>query len=232
MSGTAFEARAELWNTYRLPVVRVPTNRPGRREHLGVRVTSDEAAKWHTVANEADRHRAGGRAVLIGTRSVRDSEAVSAVLNDRAIAHEVVNAVRHEKEAEVIERAGESGRVTVATNMAGRGTDIRPSADTLRAGGLLVIATARHESARIDRQLAGRAARQGEPGAVLEVVSRADDLLRRHGSWLTRLVGAASIPWAMRLAQSRAERRARRQRRQLLLHDDWLDEHLGFARAE
>jgi preprotein translocase subunit SecA len=232
MTGTAHEARQELWSTYRLPVVRIPTNLPGQRERLGMVVTKTEHAKWDAVAEAAGRFSAAGRPVLIGTRSVRESEAVSLVLAGRGVRHEVVNAVRHQREAAVVERAGEAGRVTVATNMAGRGTDIRLSPGALAAGGLVVIATARHESGRIDRQLAGRAARQGEPGAVMEVLSLEDDLLKRHGSWVSRGVARMSVGAAMRMAQSRAERKARRQRRQLLLQDDWLDENLGFARAE
>jgi preprotein translocase subunit SecA len=119
--------------------------------------------------------------------------------------------------------------VTVATNMAGRGTDIRLSEEAIKAGGLAVVTTARHESARIDRQLAGRAGRQGEPGTVVEVLSMTDDLLRRHGSWLAKGAARVSLGLAMTLAQKRAERAARRQRRQLLLQDDWMDENLGFA---
>ncbi len=229
MTGTAREARSELWNTYRLPVVRIPTNRPSARRALPLRVAAGEHAKWDLVASLAMEESSRGRPVLIGTRSVRDSEAVSLVLAARGIRHEVVNAVRHEAEAEVVRRAGEAGRVTVATNMAGRGTDIRLSVDAVSAGGLAVIATARHESARIDRQLAGRAGRQGEPGSVIEVLSTSDDLLRRHGSWLAKGLARVSLGMAMTLAQKRAERAARRQRRQLLMQDDWMDESLGFA---
>ncbi|MFM9956823.1 MAG: hypothetical protein ACKVZJ_01995 [Phycisphaerales bacterium] len=229
MTGTAHEARGELWTTYRLPVVRLPTNRPCRREHLGTQVLATESKKWETVARHAERFAREGRPVLIGTRSVRESDELSRLLSDRGVTHEIVNAVRHQREAEVIERAGRAGAVTVATNMAGRGTDIRPDAEALAAGGLVVIATARHESARIDRQLAGRAGRQGEPGSVIEVLSLEDDLPKRHGGFFSRAISRVVPSAVMRLAQRRAERAAQRQRRQLLLHDDWLDENLGFA---
>lgn len=231
MTGTAREARAEFWSVYRRRVVTIPTHRPCRRDTFPAVFVPDQAARWERVAREAENASRAGRPVLIGTRSVAESESASAALTARAVAHEVLNAERSEREAAIISGAGVSGRVTVATNMAGRGTDIIPDTDALAAGGLLVISTARHEARRIDRQLAGRTARQGDPGSTLAIISLDDDLLRRHAGALVRVIRRLSPALAFALAQRRAERFARRQRRDLLLHDDWLDDNLAFAGA-
>jgi len=232
MTGTAREARGELWGVYRLPVVAIPTNRACIRRTERARIVATREQKWRAVAERAGALAQAGRPVLIGTPSVAESEAVSRALTAAGLEHSVLNAERHAEEAEIVARAGESGRVTVATNMAGRGTDIRLDEQSKAAGGLAVIATARHESARIDRQLAGRAARQGDPGGSITILSQEDDLLKRSADPVSRRLQHLWPRAAFALAQRSSERAARRRRRDLLLHDDWLAEFLGFAGAE
>src|SRR5262249_24836288 len=151
---------------YKLWVVCVPTNRPVIRRQYPDRVFPTEDAKFDAVVKEVARLRGAGRAVLIGTRSVEKSEKLSERLTAAGIEHQELNARQHEQEAKIVEHAGELGRVTIATNMAGRGTDIKPDPEVLAAGGLHVLGTERHEALRIDRQLAGRAGRQGDPGGA------------------------------------------------------------------
>ncbi|MFW6059606.1 MAG: DEAD/DEAH box helicase [Phycisphaeraceae bacterium] len=236
MTGTAWEARHELWRVYRTPVVRIPTHRPCIRRQQRDRLFETDAAKWQAVVAEIERVHQAGRPVLVGTRSVEASERLSAMLHERGLAHQVLNAVRHEEEAAIIAQAGRAGRITVATNMAGRGTDIRLDREVAERGGLHVIGTERHTARRVDRQLAGRAARQGEPGSAVAIVSLEDELLRRHApraAAMVRRTGMTSVARVVfRLAQRRAERRAREQRRAVLKRDDWLHENLGFARGE
>jgi len=229
MTGTAREAAGELWRTYRLPVVRVPTNRPIMRKSLGVQAFHRSDAKWSAIASEVGRIHATGRPILVGTRSVAASERLSALLDARGLPHAVLNAVRHAEEADVISRAGERSAITVATNMAGRGTDIRLADGVADLGGLHVISTERHESRRIDRQLAGRAGRQGDPGTVSAFCAADDDLVVRHAGFWRRLVGGRLI---QSIAARRAEHSAARARARVLRQDDWLDDSLGFAGAE
>ncbi len=240
MTGTAAEAWREFWQIYHLPVAVVPTNRPCIRTVLPDRVFATEAAKWRAVVAEIRRIHHTGRPVLVGTRSVRASEHLSGLLAGEGMDHQVLNAVRHREEAQVVAGAGQAGRITVATNMAGRGTDIRLGSGVAKLGGLHVIATERHEAGRIDRQLFGRCARQGDPGSAQAMVSLADELVRRHAprasALLRRRFGQTdreiSSPLTRRLfnrAQRRAERLALRQRKSVLRTDDWLDEYLGFA---
>jgi len=240
MTGTAWEARDELWQTYRLPVVRIATHRPCRRRQSADRVFADTDRRWAAVVAETRRLCEAGRAVLIGTRSVQASEALSAALRAAGLDHEVLNATRHAEEAAIIAHAGERGRITVATNMAGRGTDIKLDDAVKAAGGLAVIATERHESTRIDRQLFGRAGRQGDPGSAAAMISAGDELLMRHAPrwarwllrWRARRARGASgwlAAWIIRIAQRRARRAAAAQREDVLRHDDWLDENLSFA---
>jgi preprotein translocase subunit SecA len=146
------------------------------------RVFPNEDVKFDAVVEEVARLRALGRSVLIGTRSVDKSEKLSARLQAAGIDHQVLNARQHEQEAKVVEHAGEPGRVTIATNMAGRGTDIKPAPEVLGAGGLHVLGTERHEALRIDRQLIGRAGRQGDPGSAQFFLSLEDELLEAHGA--------------------------------------------------
>ena len=243
MTGTAAEARAEFWQIYRLPVVVIPTNRPCIRKLPLDRVFATEAAKWRAIVAEIIRIHQTGRPVLVGTRSVRASEHLSRLLTEADLEHQVLNAVRHKEEAQIVAAAGGRGEITVATNMAGRGTDIKLGRGVADLGGLHVIATDRHEAGRIDRQLFGRAARQGDPGSAQAIVSLEDELVRRHGphasAALRRRHGQTdheiSSPLTRRLfdaTQNRAERQALAQRKAVLRTDDWLDEHLGFAGRE
>ena len=180
LTGTAQEAAGEFWFVYGLPVVRIPTHRPVIRQHLPDRFFATEAQKWSAVTAEVLRVHATGQPILVGTRSVESSERLGAALRAAGVDCCILNATRNQEEAEVIAQAGEAGRVTVATNMAGRGTDIRLSLRARESGGLHVIATERHSSQRIDRQLFGRSGRQGDPGSAQAFVSAEDDLLVRY----------------------------------------------------
>jgi preprotein translocase subunit SecA len=204
MSGTVRELAGEMRAIYALPVVTIPTHRPSRRITLRTRMLPDEPRKWRAVAEAAAAIAATGRPVLIGTRSVAASEALGGVLAELGMAHTILNA-RHDKaEAEIVARAGEPGRITVATNMAGRGTDIHLSPEAEAAGGLHVILTEFHESSRIDRQLIGRGARQGNPGSWQAIVARDDDLFRRFApAWMRRTAGWKTL---RRWCQAAAER--------------------------
>jgi preprotein translocase subunit SecA len=182
MTGTAAQNSWEVIRVYRLWVVCVPTNRPGRRSDWPDRVFPTEAAKFDAVVEEVIRLRGLGRAVLIGTRSVEKSEILSDLLKRKDIEHRVLNARQNEEEAAIVAQAGQQGRVTIATNMAGRGTDIKPSPEVISAGGLHVLGTERHESKRIDRQLIGRAGRQGDPGSSQFFLSLEDELLEALGT--------------------------------------------------
>jgi preprotein translocase subunit SecA len=183
MTGTAAQNWWELRRVYKIWVVCVPTNQPCVRQQWPDRVFPTEEAKFETVVEEVGRLQALGRPVLIGTRSVEKSEELSRKLEEAGIPHEVLNARQDGHEAEVVARAGEAGRVTIATNMAGRGTDIKLGAGVAAADGLHILATERHEAVRIDRQLAGRAARQGDPGSVQFFLSLEDELLEGLGSF-------------------------------------------------
>lgn len=234
MTGTAREARGELWSIYRLSTVPIPTHRPPNRRRLTTRVCSTSIERWQSVASEvADVHRSG-RPILVGTRTVEASEHLSDLLEARGIEHRVLNAVRHDREAEIVAQAGANGSVTIATNMAGRGTDIRLEPAVLGLGGLHVIATEPHLSARIDRQLFGRAARQGDPGSGRLFASMEDDLVARHAPLLARIVrtmgcNGALGPVLIAVAQRRAQRLAVRQRDAVARNDEWIRTGLGFA---
>ncbi len=242
MTGTAAEAWREFWQIYHLPIVVIPTNRPCIRRMLPERVFSTEQAKWDALVADVERMHQTGRPVLIGTRSVRISEHLSEMLTARNLEHQVLNAVRHAEEAQIVAAAGQPGRITVATNMAGRGTDIKLGRGVADLGGLHVITSERHDAGRIDRQLFGRCARQGDPGSAQAYVSLDDELVGRHAphrsAMLRRRVGAEGREIAnrharlFRRAQQRAERLALTQRKQVLKTDEWLDEYLGFAGSE
>src|SRR5574344_1530999 len=171
MTGIASTEAGELWDIYKLDVVEIPTNRPIARKDMNDRVYKTQREKYSAVIEEIINMRANGRPSLIGTTSVEISELLSKMLDMRKIPHEVLNAKLHQREADIVAKAGLSKTVTIATNMAGRGTDIKLSPEVKQAGGLAIIGTERHESRRVDRQLRGRAGRQGDPGSSVFFVS-------------------------------------------------------------
>ncbi len=227
MTGTAWSDHRELTRVYKVRVFPVPTNRPGKRVWHPDRVFSTEAEKFQAVADRIVELNQMDVPVLIGTRSIEKSERLSALLKRAHIDHQILNAKYHAEEAEIVKRAGQAGKVTVATNMAGRGTDIQITPEVAAKGGLHVLGTERHESFRIDRQLAGRCARQGDPGHAQFFVSLDDEILEAFGEkWAIKLrkkykdQGELSSPAWRRLfvrAQAKKERQHRRDRR-LLMH--------------
>ncbi len=237
MTGTALEVARELWSLYALQVVRVPTHRPVRRRHSADLVYATAAAKWAAVVARIKQLHAGGHPVLLGTRSVAASERLSKLLADAGLHHEVLNARQDRREAEIIANAGTRGAITVATNMAGRGTDIRLGPGVAASGGLHVIATERNESRRIDRQLFGRCGRQGDPGYVVVIASLEDELLAaalpRTILKTRRYLGKRHLPvrfgWIMDLAQRIAEHRDARLRRNLVKFDEQTKQMLAFT---
>jgi preprotein translocase subunit SecA len=182
LTGTAETEAGELWNIYKLDVVVIPTNRPIARNDMNDRIYKTKREKYNAVIEEISSLIDAGRPVLVGTTSVEISELLSRMLNMRRIKHNVLNAKLHQREAEIVAQAGQSGTVTIATNMAGRGTDIKLSPAVKEAGGLAIIGTERHESRRVDRQLRGRSGRQGDPGSSVFFVSLEDDLMRLFAS--------------------------------------------------
>jgi preprotein translocase subunit SecA len=239
MTGTAQEVAAEVKRCYDLSVTRIPTHKPSRRKRLADRICADSEQRWQEVARRAAEMAASGRAVLVGTRSVEASERLGALLQSAGISHAVLNARQDESEAESVAQAGQCGRITVATNMAGRGTDIKLAPEVEQSGGLHVILTEFHESARVDRQLFGRCARQGDPGTTEAIVSVDDELFRQFAPaaahWLMRRWVSRhrqSDTWLRRwvtYVQDRAERHYRRQRTDTMQRDaEWI-RALGFV---
>ncbi|MDP4202740.1 MAG: preprotein translocase subunit SecA [Bacteroidota bacterium] len=182
MTGTAETEAGELWDIYKLDVMVIPTNRPIVRDDMNDRVYKTKREKYNAVIEEIVNLVNAGRPVLVGTTSVEISELLSRMLTLRKIPHNVLNAKLHQREADIVAQAGQSGTVTIATNMAGRGTDIKLSKAVKDAGGLAIVGTERHESRRVDRQLRGRAGRQGDPGSSVFYVSLEDELMRLFGS--------------------------------------------------
>lgn len=182
MTGTAETEAGEFWDIYKLDVVVIPTNRPIQRKDMDDRVYKTKREKYKAVIDEIVKMHEAGRPVLVGTTSVEISELLSKMLQGRKIEHNVLNAKLHQKEADIVAKAGLKGTVTIATNMAGRGTDIKLSPEVKAAGGLAIIGTERHESRRVDRQLRGRAGRQGDPGSSVFFVSLEDNLMRLFAS--------------------------------------------------
>jgi preprotein translocase subunit SecA len=240
MTGTAREVAGELWSVYHLPVVTIPTNRPVQRHHLPdeVYLTADE--KWVAIVDAVRRVHADGRPILVGTRSVASSEHLSSLLSASGLGHRVLNARQDQEEAELIANAGDRGRITVATNMAGRGTDIRLAPGIAELGGLHVLATERHDSRRIDRQLFGRCGRQGDPGSYQAIVSLEDEIFQEifkgNVSWLRRFFPQAGAPLPNRLSallttltQYATESHNSRIRRELLKVDEQLSDLLAYA---
>ncbi len=235
MTGTAANSAAELRKIYKVRVVDVPTNRPPKRKRWPDRVFGQESEKWEAVADEIAAVHAEGRPVLVGTRSIDKSELLSKILNAQGIAHEVLNARYLAREAQIVAEAGQPGRVTVATNMAGRGTDIKLPEDSLQLGGLHVICTELHESSRIDRQLIGRCGRQGDPGTFRQFMSLEDEILENglSDAALQRLLKHRNMPSRevarhanlFRRSQAKIEREHFRSRK-MLLHREQLRHEL------
>lgn len=237
MTGTAHEVTRELSIVYRLNVVRIPTNRPIQRQHMSDLVYVSDALKWEKIIQSIRELHLQQRPVLIGTKSVATSEFLSKLLTDAGLQHQVLNARQDQEEAQIIAQAGESGRITVATNMAGRGTDIRLAPGITELGGLHVLATERHEARRIDRQLFGRGGRQGDPGSHQAIVSLEDEFMSNFfGKDLARLFSDRKEPlpnWLGKLivavAQASAEHYHSGIRRELLKQDDNLSDMLAFG---
>jgi preprotein translocase subunit SecA len=241
MSGTLREVAKELWDVYRLRVVTIPPNRPVIRQARPYSFTRAATEKWQVIVERIRQEHQQGRPVLVGTRSVASSELLSALLRQADLPHQVLNARQDKEEAAIVAEAGKGGRIMVATNMAGRGTDIHIEREVALQGGLHVIATELHDTRRIDRQLFGRCGRQGDPGSFEAVVSLEDEL---YQSLRTIPLAWQVVRWIMggdsrvhyllalfltRFAQWRIQRRNFQVRRQLLHMDEQLESSLAFA---
>jgi preprotein translocase subunit SecA len=240
MTGTAQEVSREIRAVYGLDVCRIPLHKPAQRRYYPACVCVSQREKWEKVADAVEREAGrGGRPVLIGTRSVKASEEISAVLHRRNLDHALLNAKQDELESHIVALAGQPSRITVATNMAGRGTDIRLAAEVAARGGMHVILTEYHDSRRVDRQLFGRCARQGDPGSCEAIVSLDDELFevdaRIASRWLRSIlmrgtqVPALTFALLRNLAQRNAERRGAAARLKNLAQDRHLDRMLAFS---
>jgi preprotein translocase subunit SecA len=229
MTGTARSSARELRKIYKLNVVAIPTNRPAIRERIPTRIFGTSSEKWTAIVEEVAQWHGQGRPVLIGTRSIDKSEVLSRMLQAAGVEHRVLNAHQIAQEAEIVSHAGEKGRVTVSTNMAGRGTDIRLGGGVAELGGLHVVCTEMHDSARIDRQLVGRCGRQGDPGSFRQYLALDDEILinglgPQKGKKLERLGAAGgrsfdSFFGYFRRAQKRIEKRHFVDRKILMHHE-------------
>jgi preprotein translocase subunit SecA len=228
MTGTAASSAGELRRIYKLTVVPIPTNRPAIRQRMPDMVFGTADDKWSAIANEVAEVHKTGRPILIGTRSIDKSDLLSNLLRIRRIDHQVLNAHQIAAEADIVANAGKLGKVTVSTNMAGRGTDIKLGEGVAELGGLYVICTEMHDSARIDRQLIGRCGRQGDPGSYRQYLSLEDELLLGLGADKAekfKEMGVAKpgrydhLAHLFRRAQRAMERRHFQDRRMLMYHE-------------
>lgn len=243
MTGTAYGVAGELWADYKLKVVRIPTNKPNIKVLLNDRYFVTQKEKWSAIVARIAALQARGQPVLVGTRSVAASEHLGKLLDDKQLKYTILNARQDDEEASIVAEAGLPGAITVATNMAGRGTDIKLQGNAADQGGLYVIAAERNESSRIDRQLFGRSGRQGDPGCGEAILSLEDELFTRYGSeQLLGLAGKAGAKTAgginyyvgriaVLVSQWAAERQGRALRKGLTRMDDRLKKTLSFAGA-
>jgi preprotein translocase subunit SecA len=234
MTGTAKTEEEEFRNIYNMRVIVIPTNRPIVRDDRADLIYASMAGKFNAVVEDIKERHEKGQPVLVGTVAIETSELISQLLKKRGVPHNVLNAKNHEREAEIILEAGQKGAVTIATNMAGRGTDIKLGEGVKELGGLAVVGTERHESRRIDNQLRGRSGRQGDPGVTQFYLSMEDELMRRFGSdnmkaMMTRLgmddsqpIQSKMVSRAVESAQKRVEGNNFDSRKQLLQYDDVL----------
>lgn len=238
MSGTFKKIERELWRIYGLPVIRIPTRLPKRHRYWPDRIFLNRHLQEDLVIREIQTVREQGRPVLVGVRTIKDSQTLADRLQAIGVACETLNALNHEKEAAIIAGAGGQGRVTVATNMAGRGTDIVLPHEVVQLGGLHVIATERHESRRVDLQLCGRASRQGQPGSSVAILSMEDPIIQSHFPKFLRrfLVRTFRFPfskalalWAYRMIQNKVEKRASAHRIRLLIHERKFQKAISFV---
>lgn len=236
LTGTGLEISRELWMIYRLKVCQIPPNIKSKRKQLKHCYFKTQEEKYAAIAQHAQTLSAQKRAILIGTRSIEASEAISKALEQLNLNHTVLNARQDAEEATIIANAGQSGHITVATNMAGRGTDIKLSLQTKNAGGLHVILTEFHESARIDRQLFGRAGRQGEQGSCVAYISGQDQLMKQNIQMCVALINCIPnvlqhylLTTAIKYMQMKCQRRAYRHRIAMFKHDKKLNSQIGFA---
>jgi preprotein translocase subunit SecA len=244
MTGTAETESEEFLSIYNLPVVVIPTNKPMIRDDAPDLVFKTENGKYEAVADEIVEMQQAGRPVLVGTTSIENSERLSELLDRRGIRHSVLNAKQHEREASIVALAGQEGAVTIAPNLAGRGTDIQLGEGIAERGGLHIIGTERHESRRIDNQLRGRAGRQGDPGSSRFYVSLEDELMRRFGSerissLMGRLGMEENVPIEHRMisksienAQEKVEGHNFDQRKHVVQYDDVMNRHREIIYAD
>ncbi|MBM9614704.1 preprotein translocase subunit SecA [Desulfobulbus rhabdoformis] len=234
MTGTASEVRRELWTVYGLPTLRIPPHRPVQRITCPTEILPTISQKWDAVIKRVQEEQSKGRPVLIGTRSVAASEQLKRKMEQAGLPHQLLNARHDATEAQLVASAGKKGNITIATNMAGRGTDIKLESGVKDLGGLHVILTERHEAMRIDRQLAGRCGRQGDPGSFEEIVSWEDALFQETpaADWINRLRPALSSCaglWLLRWAQRSLENFHARMRTELFRQDQKHNELLSFS---
>lgn len=243
ITGTAREAAPEFWRTYNLGFVRIPVHKKCQRDEQSARLFTTMEQKWEAIVREVIEVHKQNRPILVGSRSIHDSEHVAALIEAEGLVVRLLNARSESEEARIIARAGEEGAITIATNMAGRGTDIKLGRDVAGLGGLHVISTEMNESGRIDRQLFGRAGRQGDPGSSVLFASFEDELIKKHcpywlanfarSTWAKNLDG--SNPLALKLfqhSQRNATRQAVRRRKAVMKQDRWLEEMFALNSME
>lgn len=238
MTGTALEASEEFWEVYNLPVVTIPRNRPNLRVDKRPKLFRKEELKWNAVVDEVKEIHKQGRPILIGTKSIKTSAKLSQLLQEQGMVPKIINAIFHKEEAQIVEKAGQKRAITVATNMAGRGTDIILGAGVKELGGLHVISTECNESTRVDRQLFGRAGRQGDPGSSSSFLDLEDELITRMlPNYLQKLLqktcslGALSLlsHFSLYVTQNRYKKRAYKSRKAVQKTDKWLEDSLSFT---